>query len=337
VAQDQANEPARIFEMFRKMLLIRAFEEAAGENFFAGNVRGSVHQYIGEEAIAVGICANLRDDDLLTSYHRGHGHSIAKGADPRAMMLELFGRVGGTSGGKGGSMHIADFSVGMLGANGVIADGCTISVGAAQAIKLLKQDKIVVNFIGDGGINRGPFMEALNWAKVYELPVLFVCENNQIAATTTTKTVTAGDGIAARAESYGIPAVTIDGNDLLLVDQTAARLVDEIRGGGGPRLMQAMTYRLRGHFAHDKALYREPGEAEAALEHEPIRRTEVWLREQGISETEIAGAKEEADTRIAQYVADAHAAPWPDLRAAFTDVQDVGAPEMGENLMGARQ
>ncbi|MDH3739563.1 MAG: thiamine pyrophosphate-dependent dehydrogenase E1 component subunit alpha, partial [Alphaproteobacteria bacterium] len=253
----------------------------------------------------------------------------AKGADPRAMMLELFGRVGGTSGGKGGSMHIADFSVGMLGANGVIADGCTISVGAAQAIKLLKQDKIVVNFIGDGGINRGPFMEALNWAKVYELPVLFVCENNQIAATTTTKTVTAGDGIAARAESYGIPAVTIDGNDLLLVDRTAAKLVDEIRGGGGPRLMQAMTYRLRGHFAHDKALYREPGEAEAALEHEPVRRAEAWLLEQGISEAEIAGAKEEADTRIAQYVADAHAAPWPDLEVAFTDVQDVGAPVVG--------
>ncbi len=315
--------------MFRKMLLIRAFEEAAGENFFAGNVRGSVHQYIGEEAIAVGICANLRDDDLLTSYHRGHGHSIAKGADPRAMMLELFGRVGGTSGGKGGSMHIADFSVGMLGANGVIADGCTISVGAAQAIKLLKQDKIIVNFIGDGGINRGPFMEALNWAKVYELPVLFVCENNQIAATTTTKTVTAGDGIAARAESYGIPAVTIDGNDLLLVDRTAAKLISEIRGGGGPRLMQAMTYRLRGHFAHDKALYRAEGEAEAALEHEPVRRAEAWLLEQGISESEITNAKEEAEARIAQYVEDAHNAPWPDLKAAFTDVQDVGAPVPG--------
>lgn len=329
MAQDQANEPARIFDMFRKMLMIRAFEEAAGENFFAGNIRGSVHQYIGEEAIAVGICANLRDDDMLTSYHRGHGHSIAKGADPRAMMLELFGRVGGTSGGKGGSMHIADFSVGMLGANGVIADGCTIAVGAAQAVKLRKQDKVVVNFIGDGGINRGPFMEALNWAKVFELPVLFVCENNQIAATTTTRLVTAGDGIAVRAESLNIPAVTIDGNDLLLVDQTAAKLVDEIRGGGGPRLMQAMTYRLRGHFAHDEALYRDPGEAEAALAGEPIRRTEAWLLEQGISEAEIAEAKTEATSRIANYVDDAHNAQWPDPEVAFTDVQDVGAPVEG--------
>ena len=147
MAQDQANEPERVFNMYKKMLLIRAFEEAAGENFHAGNVRGSVHQYIGEEAIAVGICANLRKEDLLTSYHRGHGHSIAKGADPRAMMLELFGRVGGTSGGKGGSMHIADFSVGMLGANGVIADGCTISVGAAQAIISENLKKLILEIL----------------------------------------------------------------------------------------------------------------------------------------------------------------------------------------------
>jgi len=331
VAQVQTNEPARIFNMYKKMLLIRAFEEAAAENFHAGNVRGSVHQYIGEEAIAVGICENLRNDDLLTSYHRGHGHSIAKGADPRAMMLELFGRVGGTSGGKGGSMHIADFSVGMLGANGVIADGCTISVGAAQAIKLLKQDKIIVNFIGDGGINRGPFMEALNWAKVYELPVLFVCENNQIAATTTTKTVTAGDGIEARAKSYGIPAITIDGNDLLLVDSTAARVVDEIRAGSGPQLIQAMTYRLKGHYAHDEALYRNPSEVESALKNEPMPRTETWLKDQGVSIEEIDKAKDQAKELIANYVSDAHEAPWPDVSDAFTDVQDVGSPAEGAN------
>ena len=322
-----ANEPARVVGMFRKMLLIRAFEEAAGEAFHAGHVRGSVHQYIGEGSIAVGICANLRDDDYLTSNHRGHGHSIAKGADPRAMMLELFGRVGGTSDGKGGSMHIADFSVGMLGANGVIADGCTISVGAAQAIRLQKQDRIVVNFIGDGGINRGPFMEALNWAKVYELPVLFVCENNQIAATTTTRLVTAGAGIAARAESFGIPAVTIDGNDLFEVDGTAARVVAEIRNGSGPQLIQAMTYRLRGHFAHDPAGYRDPAELEAALGREPIARTEAWLLDNGIDADDIAALKAEVDGEIAGYVAEAMNAPWPDGSLAFTDVQDVGSPE----------
>ncbi len=325
-----ANEPARVAEMFRKMLLIRAFEEAAGENFFAGNVRGSVHQYIGEESIAVGICANLRDDDYLTSNHRGHGHSIAKGAHPRAMMLELFGKLGGTSNGKGGSMHIADFSVGMLGANGVIADGCTISVGAAQAFKLLGKESIVVNFIGDGGINRGPFMEALNWAKVYDLPVLFVCENNQIAATTTTRLVTAGEGIAKRAESFGMPAVTIDGNDLFEVDGTAARVIGEIRNGSGPQLIQAMTYRLRGHFAHDDAGYRDPAEVEAALGKEPIARTEAWLLENGVSADEIASMRQAAKDEIAGYVAEALAAPWPEEAAAFTDVQDVGAPRSEE-------
>jgi pyruvate dehydrogenase E1 component alpha subunit len=328
VTRALANEPARIAGMFRKMALIRAFEEAAGENFFAGNVRGSVHQYIGEEAIAVGICANLRDDDYLTSNHRGHGHSIAKGAHPRAMMFELFGRVGGTSNGKGGSMHIADFSVGMLGANGVIADGCTISVGAAQAFKLLKKDCIVVNFIGDGGINRGPFMEALNWAQIFTLPVLFVCENNQYAATTPNLSVTAGAGIAARSESFGIPAVTIDGNDLIEVDRTAARLVAEIRAGGGPRLLQAKTYRLRGHFAHDPAKYRDPAEVEAALAREPIRRTEAWLLANGITQAEIDALEADAQAEIAGYVEEAKAAPWPDVATAFTDVQDVGAPEV---------
>jgi len=327
MSSNLANEPARVVEMFRKMLLIRAFEEAAGEAFHAGHVRGSVHQYIGEESIAVGVCENLRDDDYLTSNHRGHGHSIAKGADPRAMMLELFGRVGGTSNGKGGSMHIADFSVGMLGANGVIADGCTISVGAAHSIRLLKQDRIVVNFIGDGGINRGPFMEALNWAKVYELPVLFMCENNQIAATTTTRLVTAGEGIAKRAESFGIPAVTIDGNDLFEVDRTAARVIAEIRNGSGPQLIQAMTYRLRGHFAHDDAGYRDPKELEAALEREPMVRTEAWLLENGVSAEEIAALRSEVDGEIAGYVEESLNAPWPDGSLAFTDVQDVGAPD----------
>lgn len=326
MSSNLANEPARVFEMFRKMLVIRAFEEAAGEAFHAGHVRGSVHQYIGEESIAVGVCENLRDDDYLTSNHRGHGHSIAKGADPRAMMLELFGRVGGTSDGKGGSMHIADFSVGMLGANGVIADGCTMSVGAAQAIRLLGDDRIVVNFIGDGGINRGPFMEALNWAKVYELPVLFMCENNQIAATTTTRLVTAGEGIAKRAESFGIPAKTIDGNDLFEVDREVARAVAEIRNGGGPQLIQAMTYRLRGHFAHDPAGYRDPAEVEAALGREPVARTEAWLLENGVGAEEIATLKTEVDSEIAGYVGEAMNAAWPDGSLAFTDVQDLGAP-----------
>ncbi|MGE0253011.1 MAG: thiamine pyrophosphate-dependent dehydrogenase E1 component subunit alpha [Alphaproteobacteria bacterium] len=320
----RANEPARIFAMYRTMCLIREFEDVAGQNFFAGNIRGSVHQYIGEEAIAVGICAHLRPSDYLLSTHRGHGHSIAKGADPARMMKELFGKQGGTSGGKGGSMHIADFSVGMLGANGVIADNTTMSVGAAQAVKLLKQDRVVVNFIGDGGINRGPFMEALNWAKVYELPVLFVCENNRVAATTTTRLVTAGEGISARARAFGVPAHDIDGNDLLAVDALAQKVVAEIRGGSGPQLIHAATYRLRGHFAHDKAGYRDPGEVEEAMKHEPLGRTEAWLRANGVPAADIEKTKSDIRETIAKYVEDAKAAPWPDPRFAFEDVQDVG-------------
>jgi pyruvate dehydrogenase E1 component alpha subunit len=183
-----------LLELYRTMRLIRAFEEAAGRAFHDGRIRGPVHQYVGQEAIATGVCANLRPTDYIASYHRGHGHAIAKGADIGSMMRELLGREGGTCGGKGGSMHIADFSVGMLGANGVVADGVTIAVGAAQAVKLLKQDRVVVAFFGDGAVNRGPLLEAFNWAMIYRLPVLFVCEDNQYAATVRTSEFTRGRG-----------------------------------------------------------------------------------------------------------------------------------------------
>src|SRR2546426_3134265 len=171
--------PQQVLPMYRAMHLIRAFDEAAGQACQDGRIRGPVHRYVGQEAIAVGVCANLRITDYIASHQRGYGHAIAKGADIGRMMKELLGREGGTCGGKGGSMHIADFSVGMLGANGVVADGVTIAVGAAQAVKLLRQDRIVAAFFGDGAVNRGALLEAFNWAVVYELPVLFVCEDNQ--------------------------------------------------------------------------------------------------------------------------------------------------------------
>ena len=193
----------------RAMLLcmhrIRQFEEAAGQALKDGHVRGSVHQYSGEEAIATGICHHLHAHDFVSSYHRGHGHAIAKGVSPARMMCELFGRAGGTSGGKGGSMHIADFSKGMLGANGVVPDGVTIAVGAAHAIKMQKRPEIVVAFFGDGAMNRGPLFEAFNWAKLFELPVLFVCEDNGYSVTLKTKDFTAGPPFIERAASFGIP------------------------------------------------------------------------------------------------------------------------------------
>jgi pyruvate dehydrogenase E1 component alpha subunit len=312
--------------MLRTMHVIRAFEEAAAQAWREGLVRGSVHQYVGQEAIAVGVCANLRATDYVSSNHRGHGHAIAKGANPVAMMKELFGRAGGTCGGKGGSMHVADFSVGMLGANGVVADGATIAVGAAQSIRILQQDRVAVPFFGDGAINRGPLMEAFNWAKIYRLPVLFVCENNAYAATTRTADVTAGEGFVARARSFGIEGESIDGNDLLAVDAAAGRLVAQARRGGGPVFLHATTYRHHGHFAHDKGLYRDAAEVARAKKGDPIIRCMAWLTARGVAHDEIEGVAEEARQLIDRAVREARDAPWPHAQAAFADVQDLGAP-----------
>jgi TPP-dependent pyruvate/acetoin dehydrogenase alpha subunit len=320
----RSNEVVRILEMFRTMHLIRAFDHAAARAWHEGRVRGSVHQYIGEEAIAVGVCANLRRVDYLASYHRGHGHAIAKGADVTRMMKELFGRADGTCGGKGGSMHIADFSVGMIGANGVVADGVTIAVGAAQAVKLLGEDKIVAAFFGDGAINRGPLMEAFNWAVVYKLPVLFVCEDNGYAATVRTASVTAGPGIVARALSFGLRADTVNGNDVIAVDNMAEKLVSHIRAGEGPALLHATAHRWYGHYAHDKNLYRDPAELVRDRADDPIVRCSKWLAENGVVAEELKAVGLEAEAMIDGILAASDAAPWPAPQAAFTDIQDAG-------------
>ena len=200
-------------EVYRKMVLIRLFEEKVDFFFAKGMIHGTTHLCVGEEATAAGSGAVLKTKDWITATHRGHGQTIAKGTPVHKMMAELFGKKTGYCKGKGGSMHIADFGVGMLGANGVVAAGIPIATGAAQALKLQGRDSIVACFFGDGAINRGPFLEGLNWARVHELPVLFVCEDNRYSATTATGTMTAGDGAAVRALSLDIPAVTVDGND----------------------------------------------------------------------------------------------------------------------------
>jgi TPP-dependent pyruvate/acetoin dehydrogenase alpha subunit len=312
--------PQTLLGMYRTMQLIRAFEEAAGAAFHDGRIRGPVHQYVGQEAIAVGVCANLRPADYIVSYHRGHGHAIAKGADIRKMMRELLGREGGTCGGKGGSMHIADFSVGMLGANGVVADGVTIAVGAAQAVKLLRQDRVVVAFFGDGAVNRGPLLEAFNWAMIYKLPVLFVCEDNQYAATVRTSEFTAGEGIVARARSFGIPSESIDGNDVAAVYSTSGNFLAGIRKGEGPALIHATAYRWYGHFAHDSGAYRDPEAHRSALEGDPLERCRRLLLKQG-----MANLGNPAEALVAEALREAEAAPLPALAEAFTDIQDLGA------------
>ncbi|MBL8700680.1 MAG: thiamine pyrophosphate-dependent dehydrogenase E1 component subunit alpha [Alphaproteobacteria bacterium] len=306
------------------MLRIRAFEETAEAASKEGLVKGAIHLSIGQEAVASGVCANLRRDDMIASTHRGHGHTIAKGADPAAMMKELFGRDGGNCGGKGGSMHIADFTIGMLGANGVVAAGLPIAVGAAHAAKLQKRDVVSVCFFGDGAINRGPFLEALNWAQIYRLPMLFVCEDNQWASTTRTRDLTAGEGAAARGAAMGIPATTLDGNDVEALDAAAAKLVAEIRAGGGPRFLHVHTYRLKGHTAADAGAYRKAEEVEAKWAADPVARTRARLAALGVADAEVAAIERGAREEIAAAHAAAKAAPWPALDQAYAHIQDTG-------------
>jgi acetoin:2,6-dichlorophenolindophenol oxidoreductase subunit alpha len=321
-------DAARLLDHYRTMLRIRAFEEAALKGLEQKLVLGAIHPSIGQEAVAVGVCANLAASDVLLSTHRGHGHTIAKGADTEAMMRELFGREGGTCHGKGGSMHIADFKVGMLGANGVVGANILIAVGAAHAVRLKKGKEIVACIFGDGAINRGPFLEGLNWAGVWRLPILFVCEDNGFAATTRTRAMTAGEGPAARAESFGIAAVTVDGNDILAVDETTRRLVGEIRAGGGPRFLLCKTYRLTGHTGADLAAYRSKDEVEAAWRRDPIARLRDLLATAGVTPADLAAAESAGRAEIDAAFATAKASPLPPLTRAFADVQDVGDPRL---------
>jgi TPP-dependent pyruvate/acetoin dehydrogenase alpha subunit len=334
-----ANAPAaeHLLALYRMMARIRAFENAAEEASRGGVavfgatidsialVRGPLHLSTGQEAVAAGVCANLARSDYLTSTHRGHGHTLAKGADTTAMMCELFGRAAGTNKGKGGSMHIADFAVGMLGANGVVAAGIPIAVGAAHSAKIRGSRAIVACFFGDGAVNRGPFLEGLNWAKIFELPVLFVCEDNRYSATTATDAMTAGEGAAARARGIGLPAETVDGNDVLAVDAAARELVARIRAGGGPQFLHALTYRVKGHVSVDAAAYRDRGELQSALESDPLKLAGRRVAALGVTAERIAAADAEARAEIEAALAAARTARWPEPAEAYADIQDTGA------------
>ncbi|MGD9945458.1 MAG: thiamine pyrophosphate-dependent dehydrogenase E1 component subunit alpha [Burkholderiaceae bacterium] len=326
----------RLLGLYRTMCRIRAFEDAAEEASKGGvaafgqaagraQVRGPLHLSTGQEAVATGVCAHLRADDWLTSTHRGHGHTLAKGASLERMMHELFGRASGFCGGKGGSMHIADFSVGMLGANGVVAAGIPIAVGAAQSMRVQGRDAIAVTFFGDGALNRGPFGEGLNWAAAFKLPVLFVCEDNQWSATTRTDAMSAGGGAAARARAYGVPAVEVDGMDVVAVWQAARELVAQVRAGSGPQLLHARTYRFKGHVSVDPAPYRDPQEVQAAMGKDPLIVGRRRLAEAGVAAGTMDALMSAARDEVAAAMASADAAPWPAESAAFEDIQDTGA------------
>jgi TPP-dependent pyruvate/acetoin dehydrogenase alpha subunit len=308
--------------MLRQMLTIRRFEERASADYLAGKIYGVVHCYIGEEAVAVGVCSALERGDRIISTHRGHGHCIAKGADLDRMMAELYGRQAGYCKGKGGSMHIADFGIGMLGANGIVAGGIAIVTGAGLAAQMEGKGGVAVSFFGDGASNAGPFHECLNIAAAWKLPMLYICENNQWAAQTPAAATHALSDVAARAAGYGIPGVVVDGNDIFAVYQAASRAVERARAGEGPTLIECKTYRWRAHTERKgQPDPRDKAEVEAWKGKDPIARLERQLKEQGdLSDAALQSMEREVMTVLERAVAFAEASPFPTPEQATDDV-----------------
>jgi acetoin:2,6-dichlorophenolindophenol oxidoreductase subunit alpha len=307
--------------MYATMLRIRRAEERARELYAAGRIPGFIHLSIGQEAVAAGVCAPLRRDDYLLSTHRGHGHLIAKGGSLRAFMAELYGKATGCCKGKGGSMHIADASVGYLGANGVLTSGCVLAPGVGQSIQMRGTDQVAVTIFGDGAANRGPFHEGVNLAALWKSPVVFVCENNFWASTTAHDLSTAGGSIAARAAGYGIPGVTVDGNDALAVYDAMERAVARARAGEGPSLIEARTVRFLGHFEGDPQGYRSRGEVDAGRQRDPIARLRAHLEESRLLDRAHADRVAQAIEKEVQDAVDfAESSPLPAPEDALKDL-----------------
>jgi len=303
-------------DVLHKMYLIRRFEEGAEDAYMRGLIHGTMHLSIGQEASAMGICMPLTDQDQITSTHRGHGHCIAKGADVKRMFAEFFGKTTGYCKGRGGSMHIADVTKGNLGANGIVAGGIPIAVGAALAAKKLKTGKVAVSFFGDGANNEGAFHEALNMAAVWKLPVIFVCENNGYGMSTSTERSTAVKNIADRASAYAMPGVIVDGNNFSEVAEAADAAVERARAGEGPTLIESKTYRYRGHSKSDRNRYRTKEEIEDWMANrDPIALFEAELKEFGIiDDAGIEAVREAVKKEIAVGIEFAKDSPSPEIR-----------------------
>ena len=314
-------EKTKLIEMYAKMLQIRYFEEKVFELYGQNLVPGTIHLYAGEEAVAVGVCANLRRDDYITSTHRGHGHCIAKGADLKRTMAEILGKKTGYCKGKGGSMHIADFSIGMLGATAVVGAGLPIAVGAGLSAKLRKTDQVVACFFGEGASNQGTFHESINMASIWKLPVIFVCENNLYAMGTRQSTVMVIENVADRAVAYGILGVVVDGNDVLAVYEATQKAVERARKGEGPTLIECKTYRHKGHSRVDPAKYRPKEEVEQWLAKDPIKRfKEKLLQTNTLTESEIQQIEKEVSDEIEEAVKFAMESPYPAPEEALKDI-----------------
>ena len=321
-ASGAALDTGQLLSLYREMLLIRRCEEQLAKSHQNGLIPGACHTYVGEEAIAVGICAHLTTDDTALSTHRGHGHALAKGVSPRELMAELFGRATGCSQGRGGSMHLFSPEVGLLGTSGIVGPSMLMAAGAGYTYKLLGQERVSVAFFGDGASNNGAFHEGMNMAAIWDLPVLFVCENNRYATETPFSAVSRTGDVAARAEAYGIPGVAVDGNDVIGVYEAAGAAVQRARRGEGPTLLECRTYRTR---AHSEGMgdvgYRTREEVAAWRDRCPIKA----LRERLLAADRADEATfDRIEAEIAAIVADAHTfalnSPYPEATTAATHI-----------------
>ena len=313
--------PAPLTELYERMALIRAFETRVTELYRDSEIPGFVHTSLGQEAVAVGVCAALRDDDYLATTHRGHGHCIAKGADVDGMMAELFAKETGLCRGKGGSMHVADPARGILGANAIVGASIPLAVGAGLSSKLLSQGRVAVAFFGEGAVNQGAFHEAVNLAAIWALPLLFVCENNVYAEFTDSRTMSRVASVAARAAAYGIDAERVDGNDVIALRDVTAAAAARCREGEGPILLEAETYRWQGHYEGDTQPYKPAEESAAWRERDPLALARGRLLESGdTTAAQLDVADEHARARVEEAVERARAAPIPQLEEAYAHV-----------------
>jgi pyruvate dehydrogenase E1 component alpha subunit len=312
-----------IEQLYRTMVLVRCFEQKAADCFTKGMLAGNIHLCIGQEAVCAGACAALEPQDFMTATHRGHGQCLSRGAQPDRMLAELFGKETGYCHGKGGSMHMVDVSLGILGANGIVGAGLPLAAGSALASKIKGTNEVTLCFFGDGASNQGTFHEALNMAAAWRLPVVFLCENNQYGVSVNIHTVTNTDTIAVRATAYDIPGVTVDGNDPLVVYDAVKAAVDYARAGGGPSLVECTTYRQLGHYMGDTAWYRPKEYLENALADDALVHFRAYLGDHGFSEDELAELDDQAHARIEDAYQFAQASPYPDPSEAVTDMYSM--------------
>ena len=311
--------------MLRRMMLIRRFDETVKDLVQSAELVGMAHCYIGEEAVAVGACTALRDEDYITGNHRSHGHPISKGGDVRRAMAELLGKATGYCKGKGGSMHLADFEIGILGESGIVASALPVAVGAALGSRMQNNDRVVISFFGDGASNQGACHEAMNMASIWKLPVIFLCENNQYAVTTSFRDTVAVENISDRAVAYNMPGVLVDGQDVMAMHEATVVAIQRARAGEGPSLIEAQTYRYEDHSEGLNRILREPyrtdEEVEQWKERDPISLHSTWLKEQGVAtEEEIDSVWSEVSQAIDDALEFARNSPYPDADDLFTDL-----------------